>query len=248
MDDPPDSVPRRLADVRHAIAAACAAAGRAAEDVTIVAVTKTVPIDRILAAQAAGIHDFGENYAKDLATKGAAVPGRWHFVGKVQRGTAARVAEWAEVVHSVEPGGAIARVAVRAAASGRRIDCLVQVDFTGRRQGAPPDANVLRTFLRDLAGMDGARPVGVMTVPPITSDPEGARPYFARLRALREELRAEWPRLTELSMGMSADYLVAVEEGATMVRLGTALFGERPRPAVGGTSSVGGRTTGRPEA
>ena len=230
------------------IAAACAATGRTAQDVTVVAVTKTVPVDRILAAQAAGIHDFGENYAKDLATKAAAVPGRWHFVGKLQRGTAARVADWAEVIHSAEPGGAIARVAGRAAGSGRTIDCLLQVDFTGKRQGAAPDVDALRTLLREMAGTNGVRPVGLMTVPPITPDPEGARPYFARLRRLRDELREEWPRLIELSMGMSADYPVAVEEGATMVRLGTALFGERPRPVAGGTSSIRGRTAGRPEA
>jgi len=245
-DDSPD-IRRRLAEVRRTIATACAAAGRPSEDVILVAVTKTVPVDRIAAAQAHGVRDFGENYAKDLAAKAAVVPGRWHFVGKLQRGTASRVAEWAQVIHSAEPGGAIARVAARAAASGRTIDCLLQVDFTGRRQGAPPDEDGLRTYLQELTAMDGVRPTGLMTVPPPTADPEGARPFFARLRTLRDALSRQWPHLTELSMGMSADYPVAVEEGATMVRLGTALFGERPRQATGAPPGVG-RTGGRPEA
>jgi PLP dependent protein len=240
----------RLAEVRRTIASACAAAGRRPDDVIVVAVTKTVPAARIAAAQAEGIRDFGENYAKDLAAKAAFVPGRWHFVGKLQRGTASRVADWAEVIQSAEPGGAVARVAARAAAAGRTIDCLIQVDFTGRRQGAPPDQDALRAFLAELDSMEGVRPTGLMTVPPQTADPEGARPFFARLRTLRDALGKDWPHLTELSMGMSADYPVAVEEGATMVRLGTALFGERPRQAAGPTHSgrTGGGPEGRPEA
>jgi hypothetical protein len=101
------------------------------------------------------------------------------------------------------------------------------VDFTGRRQGAPPED--VEAFLHSVEGLPGIEMVGLMTLPPLSEDPEGSRRWFAGLRELRDELRERWPGLAELSMGMSADYAVAVEEGATMVRVGTALFGARPR-------------------
>ena len=135
-------------------------------------------------------------------------------------------ADLAAVVHSGAPGEAVELLAHRAAERDRIVDVLAQVDFTGRRQGAGPDD--VDAFVARLHELAGIRPVGLMTLPPLTADAEGARVYFARLRELRDRLRGEWPRLTELSMGMSVDYGVAVEEGATMIRVGTALFGERP--------------------
>jgi PLP dependent protein len=177
----------------------------------------------------AGIGDFGENYAKELRAKAGELGGAgatWHFIGRLQHGTAPAVAELADVVHSAEPGGGLRRLARRAAEAGRRIPCLAQVDFTGRRQGVDPAA--LGGFLDHLEELDGVDPVGLMTLPPQTPDPEGARPYFERLRELRDALLPGHPGLLELSMGMSADYRIAVGEGATMVRVGTALFGRRP--------------------
>jgi hypothetical protein len=136
------------------------------------------------------------------------------------------VAAAADVVHTVEPGHAVERLARRAAEQGRTIPCLVQVDLVGGRHGVDPAA--VGAFVDAAANVAGIRLVGLMTLPPPTPDPEAARPWFARLRDLRDRLAVGAPSLRELSMGMSADYEVAIEEGATMVRVGTALFGARP--------------------
>ena len=216
-----------LAAVRDHIAAAARRAGRAPEEVTLVGVSKTVPLERVVAMAEAGLADLGENHAAEMHHKAAALPNvRWHFLGKLQRGTVRHVADVASVVHSGEPGGALEALARRADGDGRTIDVLAQVDFTGRRQGADPTE--LEPFVENLHGLAGLRPVGLMTIPPQTATVEEARPFFARLQTLRDELSGRWPALVELSMGMSGDYDVAVEEGATMVRVGTALFGRRP--------------------
>src|SRR5438445_4658716 len=128
-----------IAEVRRGIERACARAGRRPEEVLIVAVTKTVPIEVIRAAQEAGLEHFAENHANELAEKASLVPATWHFVGKLQTGTATRVADHTDMIHSAEPGRAVERVAARAARRGKRIRCLAQVDFTGRRQGASPE-------------------------------------------------------------------------------------------------------------
>ena len=232
-------VARAVAVVRGRIAEAAAGAGRDPADVTLVAVTKTHPVHDVLAAAGAGVSDFGENRAVDLAAKGEAAaramaeggtgPARWHFLGKLQSGTVRHVADAADVVHSAEPGGAIERLARRRAVAGRVLDVLIQVDLTGTRQGVGPQ-EVARSA-DSLVRMPGLRLVGLMTIPPITADPEGAREYFVRLRELSERLRTTHPAARELSMGMSFDYEVGVEEGATMVRVGTALFGQRPPKA-----------------
>jgi len=229
---PPDAVAGNLDAAHERIRAACERSGRPSGEVALVAVSKTMPVDLVRAAAAAGQRDFGENYAQELRDKAAAVPGlRWHFLGKLQRGTVRHVADLADVVHSAEPGEAVEVLAHRAESHGRTVDTLAQVDFTGRRQGSDPSD--LETFLERLHGLAGLQPAGLMTLPPPTDDAEGARPYFIALRELRDRFRSRWPDLTELSMGMSGDYEVAVEEGATMIRLGTALFGERPALGTG---------------
>ncbi|MFN2590180.1 MAG: YggS family pyridoxal phosphate-dependent enzyme [Actinomycetota bacterium] len=221
--------------VRRRIDAACARSARRSDAVTLIGATKHVPADVIVAARAAGIRHFAENYAKELEAKAREIEATWHFIGTLQAGTARKVADHARVVHSAEPGGGLTVLARRAASSGRILDCLAQVDFTGHRQGVDPDD--LDRFLEEAAALDGIRVVGLMTLPPLTPEPEHARPYFRRLRDLRDGLLGRWPTLRELSMGMSADFEIAVEEGATMVRVGTALFGLRPRDgAVPGVS------------
>ncbi len=212
--------------VRATIREACERSRRAEESVRLVAVTKTVAPPVIEAARRLGLSDFGENRAKELAGKARLLPATWHYLGRLQRGTAALVAEHADVAHSAEPGTGLAHVARRAAAAGRRLPCLVEVDFTEHRQGVKPGE--LGAFLDGTTHLEGARITGLMTVPPFSEDPEAARPFFRRLRELRDALRERHPGLVELSMGMSADYAIAVEEGATMVRVGTALFGARP--------------------
>jgi PLP dependent protein len=233
----PEDLRGAIAAVRARIEAACGRSGRDARDVLLVAVTKTVPVEVIARARQEELRDFAENYANELAAKAPQVDATWHFIGKLQRGTAHRVAEHAEVVHSAEPGRPLGRAGRRAASAGGTIRCLVQVDLTGGRQGVPPeDAS---GAVEACAALDGVRVVGLMTLPPWTRDAEATRPYFARLRALRDRIRLGHPEVVELSMGMSGDYEVAVEEGATMVRVGTALFGSRPAQRVPGDASPG---------
>jgi PLP dependent protein len=225
MWDPPN-LEDRISFVRARIAEACRRVGRSEGDVLLIAASKAVPLGVIDRAREAGIEHFAENYATELAAKAAHVAATWHFIGKLQRGTAARVVGHAEVIHSAEPGLAFRRVSARAARAGRTIACLVEVDFTGGRQGVRPEG--VEGFMAEAQDLTGTRLVGLMTLPPWTADPEASRPYFERLRNLRDALADGHPEMRELSMGMSADYEVAVEEGATMVRVGTALFGPRP--------------------
>jgi pyridoxal phosphate enzyme (YggS family) len=219
---------RNLERVRAGIAAAAARAGRDPAEVSIVAVSKGQPAAAIRFAAQAGVTDVGENYVNELATKRDELGGggvRWHYVGALQSSTAHRVADLAEVVHSVGSMHAAERLGARAQRHGRRIQALIQVDFPGGRNGVAPDE--VGDAVGRLRGLPGIELAGLMTLPPNAPDPEDARPYFRRLRELRD--RAGDARdLRELSMGMSGDYEVAVEEGATMVRIGTALFGPRP--------------------
>ena len=223
----PEGVALALRRVCDRIHEACRRSGRDPMEVRLVGATKGVPPEVIRWAIEGGLSEFAENYARELVAKAVSMPARWHFVGKLQAGTARVVAAHCDVVHSAEPGSGLVRLAARADRQGRAIDCLAQVDFTGRRQGVGPED--LEPFLADASTLRGIRLVGLMTLPPPGQAAEEARPFFARLRALRERLVARWPDLRELSMGMSSDYEVAVEEGATMVRIGTALFGRRPR-------------------
>jgi pyridoxal phosphate enzyme (YggS family) len=222
-----------IGHVRSSIESACARAGRDPSEVLLVAVTKTVSLDVIRQARAMDLDHFGENYATELAAKAAQVQATWHFIGRLQRGTAHRVADHAQVVHSAEPGRALQRLARRASSEGRSIRCLIQTDFTGGRQGVPPEETP--GAVQACAAVEGIAVVGLMTLPPWTDDPEATRPYFARLCELRDRIHPRHPEVVELSMGMSGDYEVAVEEGATMLRIGTALFGSRPRTPGGAT-------------
>ena len=216
-----------LASIREGIAHACDRCGRDLRTVTLVAASKTVPAETIAWAREAGVRDFGENYVKELRLKAEAVADvRWHFLGTLQSHTAQHVADVADVVHTLAPGSAAAKLARRAADRGRVIPSLIEVDFTEERTGIAPDA--VDAFAGEIGATPGLVLAGLMTLPPIPATPEDARPYFAQLRELGERLRERHPAAVELSMGMSLDYEVAVEEGATMVRIGTALFGERP--------------------
>ena len=226
-----DALIANLQTVRLRIVDACARCGRDPTDVTLVGATKSVPPEAVAAAQRAGVTDFGENYVQELRAKRPAAPdARWHFIGTLQASSAHHVAALADVVQTLAGGHATDRLARRAAAAGRVLDAMIEVDFTGERAGADPDD--VQQLADRVVTTDGLRLIGLMTVPPIGADAEAARPTFVRLRALRDRLRDRHPQVVELSMGMSLDYQVAVEEGATMVRVGTALFG--PRTSVPG--------------
>ncbi len=215
-----------LADITAAITDAAARSGRDPARVTIVAAAKLVPVEAVRWVVDAGVTAVGENYVTELREKAPVFPDvTWHFIGTLQRGTAHHVADLAGVVETISGEGALRRLAGRAARAGRNLDVLIEVDFTAERSGVRPEDLAEAASL--VASLEGVRLTGLMTVPPVPKTPEDARPYFRRLRDLRDELRRTYPEVLELSMGMSLDYPIAVEEGATMVRIGTALFGPR---------------------
>jgi pyridoxal phosphate enzyme (YggS family) len=229
-----EGVLANLASVRSAIAATCERAGREEGTVRLVAIGKGVEAQALGWVREAGIEDLGENYVRELRNMHEAVPdARWHFVGTLQESGAHHVAELADVVQTVVPGKAMNRLARRAAERDRRLPALVEVDFTGERTGVRPQDVVAACDA--VAGADGLELTGLMTLPPQTSAAEQARPYFRDLRALLSDVAKRHPGAVELSMGMSFDYEVAIEEGATMVRIGTALFGARPSASTGRT-------------
>lgn len=229
----------RLAAARAAvldqIALACARVGRDPSGVTLVAVSKTVAPERVRAALAAGLTDLGENRVQEAAGKMPLVPGaRWHLVGPLQSNKVRRAVELFDVIQSVdsvELAGRLDRVASELR-PGRPLPVLLQVnvDDDPHKAGFAPDG--LEAALPWLLALPALRVDGLMTIGRLVGDPEEARPTFRRLRELAARLRAARPALgPELSMGMSDDYPVAVEEGATIVRVGRALFGARPPAA-----------------
>jgi len=229
VTDARDAILRNLSDLREGIATAAERSGRRPDDVRLVAIGKTVAAAAISVAVDAGVRDVGENYVKELAEKRAELGEvTWHYVGALQSHTAHVVAEEADIVHTLSPGRALERLSRRAEAAGRRIPSLIQVDFTGARNGAAPEE--LPALAEEVEELPGLELAGLMTLPPMPEQPDGTRRFFARLRELREGLADTHPGLRELSMGMSLDYRAAIEEGATMVRVGTALFGARPHP------------------
>ncbi|MCC7206889.1 MAG: YggS family pyridoxal phosphate-dependent enzyme [Anaerolineae bacterium] len=238
----------RLDSVRARIAAACARAGRSPDEVTLVAVSKTHPAERILEAIAAGQAHFGENRIEEAAEKIAAVnaasptPVTWHMVGHVQSRKAHDVAATFDWVHSLDSEKLAARYARAVSENPARrgaLHCLIQMNVSGEasKSGFPAWAwrqdramrEALWETIRRLLALPGLDIAGLMTMAPIVDDAERARPVFVALRELRDALRADFPLCGwhTLSMGMTDDYDVAVEEGATLVRIGRAIFGER---------------------
>jgi pyridoxal phosphate enzyme (YggS family) len=225
-----DVVLANLGTIRAEMASAARRAARSPDSVRLVAAAKTVPAEAVAWVVEAGLTDVGENYVRELRSRRDDVPGaRWHFIGTLQTSSAHHVAALADVVQTLSSERAGRRLARRAAEAGRILDALIEVDFTGERTGLAPED--VPAFADLIASLDGLRLAGLMTLPPLPATPEDARPWFVRLRELRDGLRDRHPEVVELSMGMSLDYPVAIEEGATMVRVGTALFGERTSPA-----------------
>jgi pyridoxal phosphate enzyme (YggS family) len=223
----PEQIAANVAAVRAQLADAAVTAGRQPSEVRLIAVSKLVGVEAIRAAIAAGVTDLGENYVSEFRQKAPAIDGpvRWHFIGALQSGTAHHIADLADVVHTVAGAHAARRLAGRAVRNDRDLDVLLEVDFTGERAGLSPDE--VESAADMVATLEGLRLRGLMTIAPLTDTPEGARPAFRRLRELREGLVERHPEAVDLSMGMSLDYPVAVQEGATMVRIGTAVFGPR---------------------
>jgi PLP dependent protein len=224
-------VARRLEEVRAAMAAACRRAGRDPSEVRLVAVSKTVDLERIRAAIDAGQDLFGENYLQEARDKITALKRQvnWHLVGHLQSNKARGAVELFDLIHAVDRGKLARALDAAAARLGKVQDVLIQINQGGEdtKSGVAPDA--APELLQQVARLPHLRLRGLMTMPPWFPDPEAARPYFRALRELRDHLRGlTGLPLTELSMGMSGDFPVAVEEGATLVRVGTAIFGSRP--------------------
>lgn len=224
------SIVERLAVVRARIAAAAERGGRAPEDVTLVAVTKTHPIDVVLEAVDAGASDLGENRAQELRDK-AAVAGRdeirWHFIGHLQTNKVRLVVGTAVLIHSVDTFGLAEAIGRRALHLGAPQEVLIQVDLAAEASKAGVEPARAVAFASEVAGIEGIVVKGLMSIPPIPVTPEDSRPYFRQLAELSEVLGDAVPGAGELSMGMTHDFEVAVEEGATIVRVGTAIFGPR---------------------
>jgi pyridoxal phosphate enzyme (YggS family) len=228
-----EDIPRRLAEVRDRIANAAIRAGRTPDDVRLIAVSKTHPIEAVRAAADAGQRDFGENKVQEALQKIAQATDtvlRWHLIGHLQSNKARKAAQAVGAIHSIDSIGLLKKVDQAAGEAGRQVDVLIQVDLAleETKFGAP--VSEVRSIVDAAAQCTAARLIGLMLLPPIADNPEEARPWFARLRGLRDELiagGAPADRLRELSMGMSHDFEAAIAEGSTMVRVGTAIFGER---------------------
>ena len=221
----------RLNEVRVSIAAACARAGRSPDDVTLVVVAKTFPADLVAAAIEAGATDIGENRAQELKEK-AAVLGdraRWHFIGPLQTNKVRHVVGVAALIHSVDRFGLGEAIARRARSLGIVQDVLVEVNVAGEATKSGVEPTGAANLATELDTLEGLQVIGLMTIPPHTEDPEASRSYFARLVELRDEVAVRMPNVRHLSMGMSGDFTTAVEEGATLVRIGRAIFGPRSR-------------------
>lgn len=226
----------RLTGVRDRIAGAARRSHRQPSSVRLVAVSKTFPIDAVRAAAAAGQVDFGENKVQEGQGKilaAGALALRWHLIGHLQSNKAKKAAAVFDVIHSIDSVDLLQKVDAAAAERGRTVDVLIQVDLAQEptKYGAP-EAEV-PAIIEAAQACRSARLVGLMMLPPAVDDPDQARQYFAALRGLRDGyVQGGVPvsMLAELSMGMSHDYEVAVEEGATLVRVGSAIFGDRTYP------------------
>jgi PLP dependent protein len=230
---PVDTITANLAAIRQRIRAAATAAGRNPAEVSLLAVSKTFSADHVRAAYAAGQRDFGENKVQEGLQKigeTADLEIRWHLIGHLQSNKAKKAAPAFAAIHAIDSVDLVRRVDAAAADAGAAPDLFIQVDLAGEatKFGAP-EADV-PAIVRAALECRAARLRGLMLLPPWSDDPEQARPYFRRLRAFRDRLVADGidgAALRELSMGMSHDFEVAIQEGATLVRVGTAIFGQR---------------------
>jgi pyridoxal phosphate enzyme (YggS family) len=236
MNPSNQSIAANIAAVRECIAHAASRVNRSPEEITLMAVTKTVEPARIREAYDAGIRVFGENRVQELAAKAGAVHdlhhARWHLIGHLQSNKTNQAAKLFVAMDAVDSLRLAQRLNSAAETLGSKLDVLAEINIgdESSKHGFAPDSPELLDLLKQSSGLSHLKISGLMTIPPFTEDPEGARPYFRRLRHLRDELaRASGLELPTLSMGMSHDFEVAIEEGSTCVRIGTAIFGERPK-------------------
>jgi len=225
------SIASNLERIRNEIADICARTNRRAEDVALMAVSKMHPAEALLEAHAAGQRLFGENRVQEAQAKSAQIAQLdgldLHLIGPLQSNKTTKAAELFHAIDTIDSLKTAERLNTAAQALGKTLPILIEVKLSheATKHGLAPEE--LAAFLDSLRPFSALQPRGLMTVPPWSEDPETARPYFQHLRRLRDESLAQHPELTQLSMGMSNDFRVAIEEGSNTVRIGTAIFGKR---------------------
>jgi pyridoxal phosphate enzyme (YggS family) len=229
-----EQIRERLTRVHQQIARAAERAGRRAEEITLIAVSKTFDPATVQQAVDAGVRDLGENRVQEAIAKAPMVKGdvRWHLIGHLQSNKARHAVETFQVIHTIDSVELAVRLDRIAGQAGRRPVVLVQVDLAHEPTKSGADEDELPAIIEALDSAQYLEFRGLMTLPPFFDSAEKTRPYFRKLRSILEGLnrgRAPDRKLTELSMGMSHDFEVAIEEGATMVRVGTAIFGSREK-------------------
>ena len=228
-----EPVRERVEQVMDRIARAAARSGRKASDIRLVAVGKTHPVESIGDAFEAGLTVFGENYVQEAEGKIRAYPGaEWHLVGKLQKNKVKKAVSLFSWIQTVASLGLLAEISRRAGDAGKVMPVLAEVNLAGEDSKAGVSAQELAELIEAAPGLPGICVKGLMAIPPWMEDPEETRPYFVRLREILEDCVSRGgaaAEMRELSMGMSNDFEEAIEEGATMVRVGTAIFGSRPR-------------------
>lgn len=219
----------RIATVRERMAAAAARAGRTADETELLAVSKTRPADQVQAAVDGGVRNLGENRIQEAERKIPLIHGEviWHLIGGLQSNKTGKAARLFDVIHSVDRPKLVRRLDRAAADAGRRLKIYVQVEFARTELAADEIETQARDTAAEVAAAGALDLVGLMTLPPFDPDPEAARPWFRKLRSIREAMHREGIVAPGLSMGMSNDFEVAIEEGATIVRVGTTIFGPR---------------------
>jgi PLP dependent protein len=234
------SIAENIAQIHERIARAAARVHRSPDSITLMAVSKTVEPERIKEAYAAGLRVFGENRVQEFEGKSAALSelkdAEWHLIGHLQSNKAKKAAELFHAVDSVDSMRLAEKLNQAAAEARKKLDVLIEIKVGEEesKAGLPLDSPELENLLRAAPQLTNVQIRGLMTVPPFTENPEGARPYFRLLRDLRDQIamrKLPAIQMDTLSMGMSHDFEVAIEEGSTCVRVGSAIFGARPKPA-----------------
>jgi pyridoxal phosphate enzyme (YggS family) len=224
------TIEENLLKVKERIGDAATRVGRDPAQITLIAVSKTVETERIREAISAGMTTFGENYVQEARTKIEEIGQtgvQWHFIGHLQTNKAKYAVRLFDLIQAVDSIKVAKELDKRAAASGKVMDCLIEVNISQEESKFGITSEYTRTLAQEMTKLKNISLKGLMTMPPYFDDPEPARPYFIALRTLQEKIAREGIPLPELSMGMSTDFEVAIEEGATMVRVGRAIFGER---------------------
>jgi len=231
---PMDHIARNIQDIRERMTKAAARCGRTLDEISLLAISKTFPKDFVMRAAAAGLRMFGENRVQEAEEKipylGEISGLQWHLVGHLQTNKAKRAAELFDVIHSLDSVKLASRLNQASLGAGKILSVLLQVDVGGEETKFGAEPGQLREIIAAMPAFKSLRLDGLMAIPPFFEDPEQVRPYFVRLRRIRDELESEQPGclgMKHLSMGMSHDFEQAIQEGATILRIGTAIFGLR---------------------